>query len=218
MSWNPRFRSAALGSFLLFAALHAGATTITTTNFNTWKTSTFITGSSTELNFIAINSTSYNTSAGITLSPSGSSLPFVFTGPNNGSYSLTGDPYGKALMGAANAGAYINIALPTGGENAFFLGVSATPSHPTTLTLSDGEVFSLTSNLFGVALSQPVSWMRLSVAPGSQAYVNDFLFGTSALPQDTMGGAATPEPASILLCTGGALALFGLGRKRLSAK
>lgn len=144
MALNLRSLYGILGSVLLFAAAHASATTITTTSFNTWKTS-FITGSPTQLNFYPINSTSYNTATGITLSPTGSSLPFVFTGPDNGSYSLTGDPYGKALRGAAGAGAYINIALPTGGENAFFLGAGATASNPATLLLSDGGTFSITS-------------------------------------------------------------------------
>ena len=80
MALNLRSLSGALGSVLLFVAVHASATTITTTSFTTWEGS-FITGSPTELNFYPINSTSYNTAAGITLSPSGSTLSFVFTGP-----------------------------------------------------------------------------------------------------------------------------------------
>ncbi len=217
MPFHLRSLSGILGSILLLAAAHASATTITTTDFNTWKTSD-ITGSPTELNFYPINNTSYNTAAGITLSPNGSILPFVFTGPNNGSYSLTGDGYGKALLGASNAGAGINISLPTGGENAFFLDVSATASKPTTLTLSDGETFSVTSTFFGAALSQPVSWIKISTIPGSQAYINDFLFGTSTLPQDGAGGPSTPEPATVLLCLcGGALVFFGTRRKKCAA-
>jgi hypothetical protein len=213
MALNMRSLSGIAGSVLLLAAAHASATTITTTSFSSWKTS-FITTSPTQLNFYPINSTSYNTATGITLSPAGSSLPFVFTGPDNGSYSLAGDPYGKALLGAADAGAYINIALPAGGGNAFFLGVGATAGAPATLMLSDGEIFSMTSTNFGVALSQSVSWMRLSAAPGSQAFINDFLFGTSALPPDTAGGPATPEPASIFLCLcGGGIVFLGSYRK-----
>ena len=200
-----------LSSFVLFAAFGANAATITTTSFSAWQAS-YITGSSTQLNFYPINSTSYNTAAGITLSPSGSSLPFAFTGVDNGRYSLTGDGYGKSLMGASDAGAYLNIALPGAGENAFFLGVGATTSNPTTLLLSDGEIFSITSTNFGVALSHSVSWVRISVASGSQPFINDFLFGTSALPQDT-ASPTTPEPATIFLCLcGGALVLFGCRR------
>ena len=217
MAFNPQSLSGILGSILLFAAVNVNAATITTTSFSAWKTSSYTANSPTELNFYPINSTSYNTAAGITLSPSGSSLPFVFTGVDNGSYSLTGDGYGKALMGTADAGAYINIALPAGGENAFFLGVGATASKPATLLLSDGETFSITSSNFGVGLSQSISWMRLSVAPGSQAFVNDFLFATSALPQDGMGSPSTPEPASLFLCLcGGGLVLIGCRRKRLA--
>ena len=208
MVFNRQF----LSGILLFAAIGANAATITTTSFSTWKTSD-ITGSATQLNFYPINSTSYNTAAGITLSPTGSSLPFVFTGVDNGSYKLTGDGYGKALMGATDAGAYINIALPSGGENAIFVGVGATSTNPATLLLSDGEVFSITSTNFGLALSQSISWVRLSVTPGSQTYINDFLFGTSALPQDATGSPTIPEPASLCLCLcGGGLILFGSRR------
>jgi hypothetical protein len=216
MPLNLRSLLGIFGSALLFVAVPAGATTITTTSFASWKASS-ITGSPTQLDFYPINSSSYNTAAGITLSPAGSSLPFIFTGVDNGSYSLTGDGYGKALTGASDAGAYINIALPAGGENAFFLGVGATASTPATLTLSDGETFSITSTNFGVALSRSVSWMRLSAAPGSQAYINDFLFGTSALPPDVVGGPATPEPATVFLClSGGGLAFAGSCRKRFA--
>jgi hypothetical protein len=195
-----------LSSILLFAAVGANAATITTTSFSDWKASDTA-GTPTQLNFYPINSTSYNTASGITLSPSGSSLPFVFTGVDSSNYKLTGDGYGKALMGATDAGAYINIALPSGGENALFVGVGATASNPTTLLLSDGEIFSITSTNFGLALSQSVSWIRLS---GSQPFINDFLFGTSVLPQDAVGGPTTPEPASFFLCLcGGGLILSG---------
>ena len=209
MAFNRHF----LPGIFFFTALSVNAATITTTSFSTW-TSSDITGSSTQLNFYPINSTSYNTAAGITLSPSGSSLPFTFTGVDNGAYKMTGDGYGKALMGATDSGAYLNIALPSGGENALFIGVGASAGNPTTLLLSDGEGFSITSTNFGVALSHSVSWLRLSVAPGSQAYINDFLFGTSALPQDAVGGPTTPEPASLFLCLcGGALVLLGSKRR-----
>jgi hypothetical protein len=204
----------AFGCLVLFVAAHANATTITTTDFNTWKTSD-ITGSATELNFYPVSNTSYNTAAGITLSPTGSSLPFVFTGPNNGSFALTGDGYGKALLGGSNSGSSINISLPTGGENAVFLAVSATASKPTTIVFSDGEIFSVTSTFFGAALSQPVSWIRISTVSGSQPYINDLLFGTSALPQDGTGGPSTPEPGTLLLClAGGAMVYYGSRRAR----
>lgn len=218
MAFNLRSLSGTLGSLVLFVAAHANAATSTTTDFNTWKTSSYITGSPTELNFYPINNTSYNTAAGITLSPTGSSLPFVFTGPNNGGFTLTGDGYSKALLGGSNSGASINISLPTGGENAVFLAVSATTSKPATVVFSDGEMFSVTSTLFGAALSHPVSWISISTISGSQPYINDFLFGTSALPQDGAGGPSTPEPGTLLLClSGGAMVYFGARRAKRTA-
>ncbi len=166
------------------------------------------------LNFYPVLQPSYNTAAGITLTPSGSTTAFNFTGLDNGSYYLAGDTVNKTLMSSVDAGAYINIAFPTAGENAILVGSTASTSHPMTLTLSDGESFTITTGAFGLSASQTFSWATLSAAPGSQALISDFWYAASSLPQDPASGgsapAPTPEPATILLaCAGGALLLFG---------
>ena len=198
------------------------ATTITTTSTTTWRSSSFITGGNYSiLNFYPVLQSSYNTAAGISLMPSGSTTAFQFTGIDNGSYYLAGDSYQKTLASSIDAGAYIKIAFPAGGENAVLLGTTATASQPVTLSLSDGESFSIATSIFGLSASHSFSWATLSAAPGSQAVISDFWFAASSLPQDAPGSipAPTPEPATILLaCAGGALLLFGSKRTHVASE
>ncbi|MBV9267584.1 MAG: hypothetical protein JO061_15560 [Acidobacteriaceae bacterium] len=212
--------------FSLMGLLAAGlmtsysqATTVTTTSFNGWKAT--LTGSPTELDFSKIGLNSYSTAAGITLSAIGnSSIQFVTTGPDNGSYSLNGYSNNgvTSLAGAQDGVGSINIAMPGSGENAILFGVASTPSAPVTLTLSDGEVFTVTSTIFGLSISHPITWASLSTASGSRPLLEDFWFGTSSEPQDSntqsnQGVSATPEGATLLLVLGGSLLLFGARRK-----
>jgi hypothetical protein len=211
-----------------FFAVQAGATTITSTSFSGWKSS--LTGSPNEADFSAVSYTNYNTSSGITLSGIGDSASqFTFTGPDNGSYALSGVNYNNfvALQGSADANAGINVALPGSGENAFLLVVGSTGSTGLTLTLSDGESFSLSSGLFGVSISHPVTSFSLTTSVGSQAVIDDFWYGASSLTQDSNGsnppasdpgsGAAAPEGATILMVAGGSLILIGARRKFVPA-
>ena len=209
---NARSFATALGSAFLLLASHANASTITTTNVTTWKSSTFINGSYSTLNFYPVLADSYNTSAGITLAPANSTVGFTFTGPDQGAWYLAGDRSNKTLSSSTDAGAYINIAFGAN-QNAFLIGTNAATS-PLIATLSDGEVFHVTTTVFGLSVSHPISWLQLSAASGSQAMINDFWFAASALPQDAPGGgtpaptAPTPEPATIIMTCAGALLLL----------
>lgn len=208
-----RFLAAMVLACLAILTREAAGTTITTTTLNSWKAT--LTGSQTELNLTAIQSTSYNTSSGITLSAVGnSSIDFVFTGPDNGSYKLTGNANNGTLTGASDGTGYINAATPSGGETAILLGIGCTGtcagSTPLTLLLSDGESFSISSGLFGLSISHPITWAQLSTTSSSAAVLTDFWYGTSDLAPDP---PQTVEGATAILIGGGLLVIFGWRRK-----
>lgn len=209
----------------LMAAGSAGATSVTTTTFSSWKAT--LTGSPSEANFSAISLTSYNTASGLTLPTPGSSGT-TFTGPDNGGYQMTGVDYStyKSLAGSTDAGAGLNVALPNGGVNAFLLSVGSTGGTPLTLTLSDGETFSVNNGLFGISLSHTVSSLLLTTSAGSEAVIDDFWYGNSNLVQDPTGGstsgsqsgpAPVAEVATSVMIAGGFLFLFGAWRRFGSA-
>ena len=108
---NSLFRNiaATLGSALLLLVGRAEATTITTTSTTTWKSAAYITGSNSVVDFYPVLASSYNTSTGITLAPTSSTIGFTFTGSDNGAYFLAGDRYNKTLSSSTDAGAYLNI-------------------------------------------------------------------------------------------------------------
>ena len=206
----------AIAAGFMLAASPAGATTVTTTSYATWKSN--LTGAPTaDDNFPTTSCASCSTSAGFSLGG------YTFTGPNGlGGFSLSESSYGSAgFISSSNAGAGINVAAPGVGTNAFLLSVGTTNSTPITLALSDGESFSLSSGLFGIALSHDVTSFTLSTSGGSQVYINDFYLGASSLPQDGGGNPVnppanptpTPEGSSIALLTGGLLVLFGSKKK-----
>lgn len=215
-----QFLATVLAGACIFFGGRANATTITTTSTTTWKSSSFITGAYSVLNFYPVLQPSYNTAAGINLTPSGSTTAVNFTGLDNGAYYLAGDSTQKTLMSSTDAGAYINLALPSTGENAFLLGTGATASHPLTLTFSDGESFSINTGVFGVSVSHQISWLTLAAAPGSQAMVSDFWFAASSLAQDAPSSSApvpTAEPATMLMTLAGAAFLL-TGAKKWKAE
>jgi hypothetical protein len=202
-----------LGAGLLLATGHAAATTITSTTFSAWKPG--LIGQPTELDFSPVQTGhSYSTSTGITLKAIGnSSIGFAFTGPDNGSYKLTGVSLNnfQSLEGGTDATASISIATPIAGDNTLFLGLATTNSTPITLTLSDGETFSsITTAFFGMSISHPVTWLTLSTTSGSAVIVDDFYFGVSDQPQDS----AASEGATMSMCGGGFLILFGSLRRK----
>ena len=197
----------------------ATATTITTTNFQSWKAT--ITGSPTEADFSTVQFHSYNTSSGLNLSAVGnSSVMFDFTGPDNGGFQLSGISYNgfTSLAGGTDSGAGINVAMPGTGENAVVLSVASTSGAPLTMLLSDGESFSLSSGTFGFSVSHPITSFLLTTSPGSQAVINDLYYGASSLTQDpAQGSGNNPAPASegatLILMAGGSLVLVGARRK-----
>jgi hypothetical protein len=199
-----------------FLAGHAGATTVQSTSFSSWQST--LNGSATEANFGQLAYTGYNTSAGITLAGIGDPAnQFTFTGPDNGSWSLTGQRYNGilALAGAADTNAGINVAFSGAGQNAFLLAVGSTNNTPLGLTLSDGETFVLSTGVFGFSLSHPITSFFLTTSPTSQPVIDDFYYGVSSVPQDAPTN--TPECATILLVLGGVLFLLGAKRKLIPA-
>lgn len=221
MTSKTRFVLAALTGALL--TLNAAATTITANNFSDWKAS--LNGSPTEADFSPISLADYSTSAGIVLSAVGApSTQFTFTGPDGASYSLSGtwdNNNAAGLQGAGDGIGYINAALSGAGQNAILLSVESTTGSPMTLTLSDGEIYTLSSdNVFGLSLSHPITSFTLSAGAGTEPIIDDLWYGTSALIQDgatTNSGpqdvAPAAEGATLLMVVGGTLVLFGAKRK-----
>jgi hypothetical protein len=213
--------SLALATGVLFAAGSMMATTITTTSYNNWKAT--LTGAPTDLNFSTVTYASYNTPSGITLSATGNpSIGFVFTGPDGSGWWLEGTAFTGhlGLGGSTDSGAGINVATPGGGENAILLSVASTSGSPLTLTLSDGESFSIGTGLFGLTLSHPITSALLTTSAGSQAIIDDFVFGTSSLTQDGSGNGNPPavsEGATFILVAAGSLILIGARRRFASA-
>jgi len=199
-----------LGAALLCAGWMS-ATTLTTQCVTTatgcWQNSSYITGSPTELNFNTISNVDYP--SGTTLSSTAnSSIVFPITGPSSGPGELAGNTSStKELVGG-----YIDIAMPTGGENAILLSLAGTGT--ITVTLSDGSVLSGSQGFFGFSVSHDVTWADITTT-GSSVALNDFYYATSALTQDAGGGNPQPVPEATTLtltCAGFLIALGG-GRK-----
>jgi hypothetical protein len=204
---------AIIGAGLLLGTGPAAATTITSTTFSGWKTG--LTGTPTELDLSVIQTgKSYSTSAGLTLKAIGNaSIGFVFTGPDNGSYKLTGVSHNnfQSLQAGTESTAAMNVTTPAAGDNALFLGLATTGNTPVTLTLSDGESFSsISTAFFGVSISHPITWLTLTTTAGSAVIVDDFYYGVSSLPQDS----PTSEGATMAMCGGGLLVLLGSVRRK----
>ena len=210
----------AISAGLLLAANQATATTITTTNYATWKTD--LTNTPTELNFAPVQLTNYGTAAGITLTPSGDAAdPFNFTGPDKTGYVLSGYLYRfsiTTLAGASDGIGVVKVTTPSAGENALWLGLGTTNNTTLTLQLSDGESILIGSGTtaIGLALSQPITYFTLSTSSGSQPFIYDIWYGNSNLPQDSGSQQSpVPESSTLGLLGGGLLILVGSQRKLL---
>lgn len=214
-----RFSLAVAAGIALLAPWNtASATTITTTSYTVWKTN--LSGSPIELDFTKVKSTSYSTSAGITLLPlQGPAIPFVVTGPDAAGYSLTGGFYGStvSLFGASDGIGSIRVDLTSPGQNAILLGLAAQPNAGLTVTLSDQQTFSVSGGLFGIALSHNITWLTISTVNGSQPVLDDFFFGNSNLTQDPINQAQSAEAATFLLIGGGLLIILG-GRRKFARR
>jgi hypothetical protein len=197
----------------------AGATSITSTTFSSWKAT--LTGAPSEANFSVISLTSYNTAAGLTLPTIGnSSIGTTVTGPDNGQYQMSGVDYKgfTSLAGSTDSGAGLDVAMPNSGVNAFLLSVGSTGGTPLTLKLSDGETFTVQSGVWGISISHPVSSLFVTTSAGSEAVLDDFWYGSSNMTQDpSTGGSGGPAPvaevASSLMIAGGCLFLVGVCRR-----
>jgi hypothetical protein len=192
----------------------AAGSTITTTSFASWQTD--LTGGYTDLNFTETLQ-NYNTAAGITLFAKGnSSVAFNFTGPDGAGYALSGYLYNNnmtVLAGASDGTGTIKVTTPSGGENALMMWVGSTANTQVTLKLSDGESFTLSGGSlapFGFALSQAITSFTLSTTSGSQAFIDDLVYGNSNLAQNT---SSVPEGSTFALLAGGLLVLVGSKRK-----
>lgn len=202
----------------------AGATTITSTTFGGWKTT--LNGSPTEANFSPIQYTSYSTSQGITLTPSGNTSPnFTVTGPDGANWSLVGTNYSGlvSLESGSDPAAEMEITMPSAGVNAFLISLATINGDSMTVDLSDGESFSVGKGLLGFSISHPITWLTISTASGDNVILDDLWYGNSSLTQDSTGGtgggsgsggsAAAPEAATLLLTAGGVFFLFGAMRR-----
>jgi hypothetical protein len=202
---------ATLGAGLLMGAEPAGATTLTSTTFSAWTAG--LTGTPTELDFSPIVlGKSYSTAAGISLKAIGNaSVGFNVTGPDNGSYKLTGFSYHnfQTLEAGSDSTAVMNVTTPAAGNNGIFLGLATTNNTPVTLTLSDGQAFaSITTAFFGMSISHPITWLTLTTTNGSAVILDDFYYGISNLAQES----ATSEGTTMAMCGAGLLILFGAVR------
>jgi len=213
MSRNVQWALTTLVTGLILGSGQAAATTITSTTYSAWTAG--LTGTPTELDFSPIViGKSYSTASGLTLKAIGnSSIGFNFTGPDNGSYKLTGVSHNnfQSLEAGSDSTAVMNVTTPAAGDNAIFLGLATTNNTPITLTLSDGESFSsITTAFFGLSISHPITWLTLTTTSGSAVIVDDFYYGASNLPQDS----AVSEGATMAMCGGGLLILFGSVRRK----
>jgi hypothetical protein len=206
---------AMVGPGLLLGAGPAAATTMTSTTFSAWTAG--LTGTPTELDFSPIViGKSYSTAAGITLKAIGNaSVGFNVTGPDNGSYKLTGFSYGthniQSLQAGTTSTAAMNVTTPAAGNNAIFLGLATTNNAPVTLTLCDGQSFSsITTAFFGLSISHPITWLTLKTNNGSAVILDDFYYGASNVAQES----ATSEGATMAMCGAGLLILFGAVRRK----
>ena len=193
------------------------ATTITSTDFSSWQTST--TGGTHDANFTTIQTISYGP-AGYTTSDG-----FTITGPDGAGSFLQGVTYNgyQSLQSASDAAGNLLVTTPAGGDTAllFLLGSNPPTSTGYTVTLSDGEVFSLAANttFFGLSVSHPITTATLQASPGSAVILSDVSYGTSTLPLDggtggTPDPSAVPEAATSLLLGSGLLGIAVL-RKRM---
>lgn len=187
----------------------AGATTITSLQSGQTWSGNIVAGS--EVDPSLTNSSPWNTGG------------FVFSSPNgNVSYAAIGG----STYGLTTNGGEIDIATPSGGETALLLnfGIYNTNYNgrdygaSLALALSDGETFTSGNGIFWFSSSAPITSLKVtsSKSAGDEPFVLQLAYAASNLPSDTGnpgGTSPVPEPATILLVSGGALVLFGFGAR-----
>lgn len=196
---------------LLSIPFQAAATTITTTSYTTWDTSSYITGPTTLVDLTTLQAgLNYSNATGYT------SNGYNFTGPDGSGYYLKTTTNGSyhGLIGASDGIGTIEVSMPSGGDNAFLFDAVCITCGTLDLTLSDGETFTVSNGQFGVSISHDITWFELGTSSGTQPFLEYVYFGTSSLTQDTDTSPAD-EAATPVLVGGGLMILLGAGRKKL---
>ena len=198
-----------LAGFLI-GTFQATANTITTTSYSTWNTSAYITGSTSVVDLTTLQAgINYSNALGYT------SNGFNFTGPDGASYVLSSQTEGSVngLLGASDGSGVIEAAMPGTGNSAVLLDAKCITCSSFTLTLSDGETFSVSNGQFGLSISHPITWFELNTSAGNRPFLEYVYFGTSSLPQDSGNPPQAKEAATFVLMGGGLMILIGAGRR-----
>jgi len=209
---------------VVFAALTFGsqmsATEVQTTSYSAWKQT--VSGIS-EWDFSFPGNGSYSTASGYTLNV-GSYGPLNVTGPDGSGYVLNKNSnYSTtSLEGASDGVGTMSFTTPSAGLTGFLLGVGESgTAAPITLTLSDGETFTLNppvgGNTFtGFSSTTPITSFVMSTTSGSLIELTDFFAGmTTQTAGGTMAGSPTAEVATALMI-GSGLLIIGARRKVFS--
>lgn len=207
-------KTRALGVTLLVSflggAFESAATTITTTSYSTWNSPSYITGSTTLVDLTTLQAgLNYSNAVGYT------SNGFNFTGPDGVSYVLMSQTEGgtTGLLGASDGTGSINVAMPGTGRSAMLLDANCISCGTLSLTLSDNETFSVSNGQFGLSISHPITWFKVSSSAGMRPFLEYVYFGTSSLPQDSNMSPAN-EAATPVLLGGGLVILAGAVRRK----
>jgi hypothetical protein len=191
------------------AAFQAAATTITTTSYSTWSSPADTTGSQTFVDLESLTAgMNYSTASGYT------SNGYTFTGPDGAGYYLYAENASSTtgLEGKSDGVGVIQVAMPNAGNSAFFFDAVCESCGTLSLTLSDGENFTVSNGQFGISVSHDITWFDLGTSSGTQPFLEYVYFGTSSLPPDS---PAASEAATPVLVGGGLMVLIGAGRKKL---
>ena len=197
---------------LLAESFQAAGTTITTTSYSTWSSSSYTTGSQTLVDLTTLQAgMNYSNAAGYT------SNGYNFTGPDGPSYVLTSayepNVNSNGLLGASDGVGAVKVTMPGSGNSAVFFDaqcITCSGAAALSLTLSDGETFSLADGQFGLSISHNITWFELNTLSGNRPFLEYVYFGTSSLPPDP---PPAKEAATIVLMGGGLVVVAGLGRR-----
>jgi len=210
-----------LAAMLFSAAIAArlNATEIVTASYAAW-TST-VTGTPAEWDFSFSGGSSYSSAAGYTLN-AGSYGPFTVTGPDGSGYSLNENPgyfdsttsqNVTTLEGASDGVGSMVFTAPSAGLTAFSLGLGELgAASPITVTLSDGETFSVSpgvngNQFIGFSSATAITSFTLTTASGSNIELTDFDAGASSQPEPAA------EVTTLSMIGSGLLFFFARGRK-----
>jgi hypothetical protein len=192
------------------------ATTITSTSYSDWASST--TGGTHDADFTQIHYNPYG-SSGYTTSDG-----FAITGPDSSGFFLQGVNYGgyQSLEGGNDAAATVLVTAPGSGSTALLFLLGSSPSSSGyTVTLSDGQVFTLagSTTFFGVSVSHPITSAILQATAGSALVLSDVSYANTNLPLDSGGTGPpsdpgdAPEARTCLLLGSGLLVIASLRRR-----